>query len=168
MKKNILLLLFVFISCNMFGQDWLSLFIGSANKYASVELSDYRKHLCAEYNVPGASLDNYYRSCGKNWGHVGLALEIAKTSGRSMRDVCDCYNRHHRHGWDRILLEMGIRPGSSHYNSFCDRVHSNHNYWNEHYDSYCKHHGHHHNNHHHDKHHHHNNGHHYDHDKHHR
>lgn len=98
MKKNILLLLFVFISCNMFGQDWLSLFIGSANKYASVELSDYRKHLCAEYNVPGASLDNYYRSCGKNWGHVGLALEIAKTSGRSMRDVCDCYNRHHRHG----------------------------------------------------------------------
>lgn len=66
MKKNILLLLFVFISCNMFGQDWLSLFIGSANKYASVELSDYRKHLCAEYNVPGASLDNYYRSCGKN------------------------------------------------------------------------------------------------------
>lgn len=62
----------------MFAQDRLSLFIGRANKYASVELSDYRKRLCIEYNTPNNLLDDYYRQCGRDWGNVGLALEIAK------------------------------------------------------------------------------------------
>lgn len=65
----------------MFAQDRLSLFIGRANKYAAVELSDYRKRLCVEYNISNQLLDDYYRRCGSNWGNVGLALEIAKTSG---------------------------------------------------------------------------------------
>ena len=77
-----------------------------------MELSDYRKRLCIEYNTPNNLLDDYYRQCGRDWGNVGLALEIAKTSGRHMRDVCDYYRRYHRHGWDRILIEIGIRPGS--------------------------------------------------------
>ena len=65
------------------------LFIGRA-KYAAVELSDYRKRLCVEYNISNQLLDDYYRRCGSNWGNVGLALEIAKTSGRHMRR-CDYY-----------------------------------------------------------------------------
>ena len=80
----------------MFAQDRLSLFIGRANKYAAVELSDYRKRLCVEYNISNQLLDDYYRRCGSNWGNVGLALEIARTSGRHMRDVCDYYKRYHR------------------------------------------------------------------------
>lgn len=78
----------------MFAQDRLSLFIGRANKYAAVELSDYRKRLCVEYNISNQLLDDYYRRCGSNWGNVGLALEIAKTSGRHMREVCDYYKRY--------------------------------------------------------------------------
>ena len=31
------------ISCSIFAQDRLSLFISRANKYASIEVSDYRK-----------------------------------------------------------------------------------------------------------------------------
>ncbi len=60
----------------MFAQDRLSLFIGRANKYAAVELSDYRKRLCVEYNISNQLLDDYYRRCGSNWGNVGLALAI--------------------------------------------------------------------------------------------
>ena len=89
MRQFKVLLLLIAISCSMFAQDRLSLFIGRANKYASVELSDYRKRLCIEYNTPNNLLDDYYRQCGRDWGNVGLALEIAKTSGRHMRDVCD-------------------------------------------------------------------------------
>lgn len=59
----------------MFAQDRLSLFIGRANKYAAVELSDYRKRLCVEYNISNQLLDDYYRRCGSNWGNVGLYLE---------------------------------------------------------------------------------------------
>ena len=43
MRQFKVLLLLIAISCSMFAQDRLSLFIGRANKYASVELSDYRK-----------------------------------------------------------------------------------------------------------------------------
>lgn len=118
MRQFKVLLLFIAFSCSVFAQDRLSLFIGRANKYASVELSDYRKRLCIEYNTPNNLLDDYYRQCGRDWGNVGLALEIAKTSGRHMRDVCDYYRRYHRHGWDRILIEIGIRPGSIYYNPF--------------------------------------------------
>ena len=39
MRRFQILLLFIAISCSMFAQDRLSLFIGRANKYASVELS---------------------------------------------------------------------------------------------------------------------------------
>ena len=35
-----------------------------------------------------------------------------------MRDVCDYYKRYHRHGWDRVLIEIGIRPGSTCYKPF--------------------------------------------------
>ena len=108
MRQFKVLLLLIAISCSMFAQDRLSLFIGRANKYASVELSDYRKRLCIEYNTPNNLLDDYYRQCGRDWGNVGLALEIAKTSGRHMRDVCDYYKRYHRHGWDRVLIGMNI------------------------------------------------------------
>lgn len=76
----------------------------------------------------------------KRLGNVGLALEIAKTSGRHMRDVCDYYKRYHRHGWDRVLIEIGIRPGSVYYNPFYDRVNYHSNCWHEHYCSYCDHH----------------------------
>lgn len=68
MRQFKVLLLLIAISCSMFAQDRLSLFIGRANKYASVELSDYRKRLCIEYNTPNNLLDDYYRQCGRDWG----------------------------------------------------------------------------------------------------
>ena len=83
MRQFKVLLLLIAISCSMFAQDRLSLFIGRANKYASVELSDYRK---------------------------------------------------------RVLIEIGIRPGSVYYNPFYDRVNYHSNCWHEHYCSYCDHH----------------------------
>ena len=75
MRRFQILLLFIAISCSMFAQDRLSLFIGRANKYASVELSDYRKRLCVEYNMSNNSLDDYYRRCGRNWGNVVWLLK---------------------------------------------------------------------------------------------
>ena len=112
MKKINLLLLFLLLACALPAQDGISVFIGRANRYASVELSDYRKRLCLEYNISNRSLDDYYRRCGNDWGNVGIALEIARTSGKKMRDVCDYYKRYHRYGWNRILVEIGIKPGS--------------------------------------------------------
>lgn len=95
MKKINLLLLFLLLACALPAQDGISVFIGRANRYASVELSDYRKRLCLEYNISNHSLDDYYRRCGNDWGNVGIALEIARTSGKKMRDVCDYYKRYH-------------------------------------------------------------------------
>lgn len=141
MRQLKFLVLFIAISCSIFAQDRISLFIGRANKYASVELSDYRKRLCLEYNVSNKVLDDCYRRCGRDWGNVSMVLEIAKTSGRHMRDVCDYYKRHHRHGWDRVLVEIGIRPGSRYYDPFYDRIHRHSDYWYDHYNSYCKRHG---------------------------
>jgi hypothetical protein len=40
-------------------------------------LSDFRRRLCVEYDISAESLNDYYRRCGRDWGHVGLALEIA-------------------------------------------------------------------------------------------
>lgn len=82
MKKINLLLLFLLLACTLSAQDGISIFIGRANRYAAVELSDYRKRLCLEYNISNRSLDDYYRRCGKDWGNVGIALEIARTSGK--------------------------------------------------------------------------------------
>ena len=82
MKKINLLLFFLLLACALPAQDGISVFIGRANRYASVELSDYRKRLCLEYNISNHSLDDYYRRCGNDWGNVGIALEIARTSGK--------------------------------------------------------------------------------------
>ena len=46
MKKINLLLFFLLLACALPAQDGISVFIGRANRYASVELSDYRKRLC--------------------------------------------------------------------------------------------------------------------------
>ena len=144
MRQLKIFLLFITVSCSILAQDRLSLFISRANQYASVELSDYRKRLCVEYNMPNHSLDDYYRRFGNDWGNVGLALEIARSSGKRMNDVCDYYKRYHKHGWNRVLIEIGIRPGSTYYNPFYDRIHYHSNCWHEHYCSYCDHHDKHH------------------------
>ena len=67
MRQFKVLLLLIAISCSMFAQDRLSLFIGRANKYASVELSDYRKRLCIEYNTP----NNYWMIIIGNVEEIG-------------------------------------------------------------------------------------------------
>ncbi len=145
MKRLYLILLWMcLLSGSLLAQNRLSIFLGSANKYAEVELSDYRRRLCREYKVSDRQLARYYRLCGRNWGNVGIALEIAHTSGRRMDDVCDYYSRYHRHGWERILIEVGIRPDSRHYHSFYDRIHSHGGYWDDCYRSYCDRHGRHH------------------------
>lgn len=54
------------VSCSLFAQDRLSLFISRANKYVSGELSDYRKRLCVEYSTPSNLLDDYYKLCGRD------------------------------------------------------------------------------------------------------
>lgn len=138
MKKINLLLFFLLLACALPAQDGISVFIGRANRYASVELSDYRKRLCLEYNISNHSLDDYYRLCGNDWGNVGIALEIARTSGKKIRDVCDYYKRYHRYGWNRILVEIGIKPGSMYYNPFYNRVHHHSDCWHEYYNSYCE------------------------------
>lgn len=66
MRKLNILVLFVGVSCSLFAQDRLSLFISRANKYVSGELSDYRKRLCVEYNTPSNLLDDYYKLCGRD------------------------------------------------------------------------------------------------------
>ena len=105
MKRIQVLLLFIVISCSMFAQDRLSLFIGRANKYAAVELSDYRKRLCVEYNISNQLLDDYYRRCGSNWGNVGLALEIVSIRPRAC--FSPSYNKvksQTKHVWLLTLL----------------------------------------------------------------
>ena len=138
MKKINLLLLFLLLACTLSAQDGISIFIGRANRYAAVELSDYKKRLCLEYNISSRSLDDYYKRCGKDWGNVGIALEVARTSGKKMHDVCDYYNRYQRYGWNRILVEIGINPGSVYYTPFYDRVHHHSDCWHEYYNSYCE------------------------------
>ena len=125
MRQLKIILLLVAFSCSVFAQDRLSLFISRANKYASVELSDYRKRLCVEYNMSNNSLDDYYRRCGRNWGNVGLALEIARTSGRHMRDVCEHYcsycDHHDKHHY-------------KHHKKHKHHKHHKHHKWHDGYD----------------------------------
>ena len=141
MKKIYLLLFFAIFSSQLAAQDWLSLFIGSANKYASVELGNFRKKLCSEYSISEKLLNDYYIRCGKNWGNVGVALEIAKSSGRNMRDVCRYYDKYHRHGWERVLKELGIRHGASCCDPFYERLHHHCVDWDDYYEDYCERHG---------------------------
>lgn len=105
---------------------------------------DYRKRLCVEYSTPSNLLDDYYKLCGRDWGNVGLALGIARTSGKHMRDVCNYYKCYRRHGWNRVLIEIGIRPGSIYYSPFDDRINYHSNCWHEHYCSYYDYHDRHH------------------------
>ena len=139
MKRLNLLILFVLLfASSLSAQDRLSIFLGNANQYARVELSNYRQRLCREYHVSDRMLNRYYHRCGRNWGNVGIALEIAHTSGKKMDDVCRYYDKYHRHGWGRVLLELGIGPESRYHDSFYDRIHHHSNYWGDCYHSYCK------------------------------
>ncbi len=83
-------------------------------------------------------MNEYYRRCSNDWGNVGIALEIARTLGRRIKDVCDYYNRYRRHGWARVLIEIGIRPDSRYYDPFYERLHYHGDCWHDRYTSYCE------------------------------
>lgn len=61
-----------------------------------------------------------------------------------MRDICNYYKRYRKYGWNRILIEIGVRPGSDYYRPFYDRLDFHSQCWHKHYCSYCDHHGKHH------------------------
>lgn len=144
MKRWNVLIVLLFSVLSLMAQDRLSVFIGNTNRYASVDLVGFRKRLCRDYRMSPRDLDDYYRMCGRNWGNVGLALEIAHSSGRHMRDVCKYYKKYGGRGWNRVLVEIGIRPGSHCYNPFYDRLDYYDECWHDSYDSYHRHHKHYH------------------------
>lgn len=139
---TILLLATVFsitVSTTTNAQSRLSIYIDNANRYASVELSDFCDRLSIEYNTNNRVLENYYRYCGYNWGEVSLVFELARTLGISPKRVLAYYKRYRPYGWDRIIAEIGIYPGSPYYNPFNDRIIVYNNYWCEHYNNYYAH-----------------------------
>lgn len=139
---TILLLATVFsitVSTTTNAQSRLSIYIDNANRYASVELSDFCDRLSIEYNTNNRVLENYYRYCGYNWGEVSLVFELARTLGIAPKRVLAYYKRYRPYGWDRIIAEIGIYPGSPYYNPFNDRIIVYNNYWCEHYNNYYAH-----------------------------
>ena len=76
MRKIGLLIFFAVFACSLSAQNRLSVFIGNANRYASVDLSDFCRRLCVEYDISAESLNDYYRRCGRDWGHVVLLWRL--------------------------------------------------------------------------------------------
>ena len=136
MRKINLLIVFMISALTLLADNRISVFIGNVNRYASVNVSDFRRRLCYEYRLSHRDLNNCYRWCGRNWGNVGVALEIARTSGMHIHDVCRFYKKHRHHGWNRVLIEIGIRPGSHYYKPFYDRIHYHGGCWMRYYDAY--------------------------------
>lgn len=122
----------------MMAQDRISVFIGNANRYASVDLSGFRQRMCREYRMSPRDLDDCYRMCGRDWGRVGIILELAHTSGRRYKDVCSYYKRYGNRGWNHVLVELGIRPGSRYHVNFYDRIDYHGDCWHDCYDSYYR------------------------------
>lgn len=139
MKKYYLLLILLLTSISLPAQDYVRGYIHHANRYARVNIKQYRRHMCRNYRVSARDLDHCFRFYGNNWGNVGIALEIAHASGRNVRDVCNYYKRYGRYGWNRVLIEIGIRPGSHGYRNFCDRLHHQEGVWIELYNDYERH-----------------------------
>lgn len=96
MKKIGLLLFFAVFACSLSAQNRLSVFIGNANRYASVDLSDFCRRLCVEYDISAESLNNYYRRCGRDWGLWALRWRSPEPRDEGMRDICDYYRRYSR------------------------------------------------------------------------
>ena len=101
MKKIGLLLFFAVFACSLSAQNRLSVFIGNANRYASVDLSDFCRRLCVEY-------DDYYRRYkSEGWGRILIELGIGPESSY----CAPFYDRVHCHSdyWHE------------HYDSYCKR-----------------------------------------------
>ena len=139
MKKLCLLLILMFSTISISAQDCIHEYVRHANRYANVNLPKYRQHLCKEYRMSHHDLERCYNKCERNWGNVGLALEIARFADRDVEDICDYYKEYGRHGWKRVLQEIGIKPGSRHYNPLIHRISECGRYWNDCYDNHRHH-----------------------------
>ena len=139
MKKFYFLLVFLFSTLSIAAQDRLQDYIQHANRYARVDLPRYRQRLIKEYRMSHRDLDKCYRWCEKNWGYVGLALELSRVTGKDLEDVCEHYRKAGRRGWKRVMVDLGIEPGSRWYSPFYDRIHVHDRYWIDCYDRYKRH-----------------------------
>lgn len=118
MKRFNWILLFLFTSLSIMAKDDITIYIGSANRYASVNLPDYRRRICKRYKIRPYYLEDCFRKCGHDWGNVGMVLEIAHVTGKHVREVCDIYSKHYQHGWRYVLHKLGIRQGTHAYDVF--------------------------------------------------
>ena len=137
MKKFAILLAVLLWCGGVFAQDRIASFIENVNRYAATDLTDFQKRLRSEYNVQDRVLNECYKKCGNDWGNVGMVLEIAKTTGKTPKDVCNNYEHNKKHGWGRILKEAGIAPNSNYYKKFNDRIDNQGKSWKKSHDAYC-------------------------------
>lgn len=133
MKRFNLLIVSMLFAVSMMGQNLLPVFIGVANKCAAANLKGFRERLGKEYKVKAQDLDTYYRSCRNNWGNVSVALEVARTSGKQIKDVCKSYRDFGSKGWLGVLKDLKIQPGTPKYKDFSARILHHQKGWNDFY-----------------------------------
>ena len=140
MNKLRYLLVLTFISLSILAKadDDITTYINSANHYASSNLKEYKHHLYKRYKIKPYLLEDCYRQCGKNWGNVGLILELAHVTDRRLQDVYKCYGKYKKYGWRYMVQKMGIKQGSHYYEPFYHHLHQCHQSWGYHYDSHHK------------------------------
>ena len=139
MKKFYFLFVFLFstLSLTIQAQDPLYEYLRYANRYAQADLHAYRQRLRKEYRISSDRiLNECFRQCGKNWGNVRLALEVAHRTGKDVKEVCRYYQTHCKDGWKRILYKIGIQPGTHYYKPFYDWVSQDQIYWANSYNQY--------------------------------
>lgn len=136
MKKLGILFAGLLWCSSIFAQDRIATFVENVNRYAATDLPGFQKRLHDEYNVPNNDLDECYKRCGKDWGNVGMVLEIARATGKSPKEVCGNYERNKKHGWGRVLKEAGIAPNTNYYKKFYDRVDNQGKSWKKSHDAY--------------------------------
>lgn len=138
MKRINFLIIFLLASISVIAKDNIEVYIGSANRFASINLPDYRNQLCRRYNVRSYHLEDCFRKCGHNWGNVGLVLEMAHITGQRVDDVCEYYAKYRHKGWHYILHKMGVHQGTHDYNKFYSHLCNYSKSWDDWYESHHK------------------------------
>ena len=120
--KQILIVLFVVLSCSIYSQTYnsgdkeLDAFLTKLNTEAKADLPQIKTNLASTYNTTLGKIDDLMKK-GMAIADVFMSFEIASLTKKNVDDVVKSYETNKQKGWGAIAKEMGIKPGSEEFHT---------------------------------------------------
>lgn len=108
------------------GDKELDVSLSQLNIEANLDIKTFNKEMVASFDITEKNLEMLRVKNKLEPSDVYMALEVAKASGKPVKEIILSYKGDKEKGWGEVAKKMGIKPGSKKFMKLKSRIRERH------------------------------------------